>query len=140
MDDAPDPLPPGVPETLLARAREATALAYAPYSTTRIGAALLTRSGRVHVGANIGNASSALNGCAEQSALVSAVMAGDRDLVAVAVAQDTRETTPPCGRCLQLLAEFAEDMAVVTDGPTGPVVWRLRHLLPHPFRRARLPT
>ena len=58
--------------------------------------------------------------------------------VAIAIVQATGETTPPCGRCLQLLAEFADDMAVLTDGPEGPQEWRLKDLLPRPFRRARL--
>jgi cytidine deaminase len=136
--------PPDVPfdeaakATLLRRAHEALDLAYAPYSGTRIGAALLATTGRTYVGANIGNASSALNCCAEQVALSRAVMDRDLHWTALAVVQRPSLVTVPCGRCLQLLAEFADDLPVLSEGADGRVEWRLRELLPVPFRRARI--
>jgi cytidine deaminase len=124
--------------SLLERAHEALDLAYAPYSGTRIAAALLAVTGRTYVGANIGNASSALNCCAEQVALSHAVMAGDVAWSGIAVVQRPSVVTVPCGRCLQLLSEFAEDLPILSDGPEGRVEWRLRELLPVPFRRAKI--
>jgi cytidine deaminase len=132
------PLDDATKAALLARAREATDLAYAPYSTTRIGAALLTASGRTYLGANVGNASSALNCCAEQVVQTQAVMARDLAWRAIAVVQRPSAPTVPCGRCLQLLAEFAEDLPVLSEGPEGRVEWRLRELLPLPFRRPKI--
>jgi cytidine deaminase len=132
------PLDDAAKTALLARARQASELAYAPYSTTRIGAALLAASGRTYLGANVGNASSALNCCAEQVAQTQAVMARDLAWTAIAVVQRPSQVTVPCGRCLQLLAEFADDLPVLSEGPGGRVEWRLCDLLPVPFRRDRI--
>jgi cytidine deaminase len=124
-------------DELVRAAKDAVEKAYSPYSNIRIGAALLTKGGRVHVGASIGNASSALNSCAEQAALVAAVMNGEREFAAIAVAQANGEPVVPCGRCLQLLSEFADDMLVLTPDGEGRKEWTLRHLQPVPFRRSR---
>jgi cytidine deaminase len=133
---APPALDDARKDSLLETAAKALAKAYSPYSATRIAAALLTASGKVYVGANVGNASSALNCCAEQVALMPAVMDGERRIAAIAVVQASGEVAVPCGRCLQLLAEFADDVPVLSRGPKGRVEWRLKYLLPVPFRRS----
>lgn len=103
---------------LVERALAARKEAYAPYSKFRVGAALLTRSGRVFAGANIENISYGLTICAERSAVAAAVSAGERDFAFIAIATDSKEPTVPCGACRQVLAEFnpSIDILCVTSG------------------------
>lgn len=122
--------------TLLLKAKEALEFSYSPYSGNKIGAAVLTSSGNIYVGANIGNSCSTLNCCAEQVAINTAVMNGEHRLTAIAVCQSTPEPCYPCGRCLQLLAEFADDMVVLTENNNEPIENSLSFLLPLPFLRS----
>jgi len=122
-------------ERLMREAEKAAKLSYSPYSNVRVGAALLSASGKMYLGANIGNACSALNCCAEQTALVSGLMGGDRLFLAVAVTQPGAEAVLPCGRCLQLLSEFADDMTVVVGTSDKMREHSLHELLPHPYVR-----
>lgn len=90
---------------LRARAREAMALAYAPYSRFPVGAAALVDDGRVVVGCNVENASYGVTLCAE-CGLVSALVAGGGGrLVAFTCVAGDGEVVMPCGRCRQLLFE-----------------------------------
>lgn len=108
--------------------------AYAPYSRFRVGAAVRAGSGRVYVGANVENASYPVGACAERAAVCAAVSAGEREIVAVAIATDTPKPVSPCGLCRQTLREFGADMEVVLasrDG--GRHSTRLGELLPMSF-------
>jgi homotetrameric cytidine deaminase len=91
---------------LRAAALEAREHAYAPYSKFTVGAAIETTDGRRFTGANVENASYGLSICAERTAAFAAVLAGAR-IAAVAVTGPDGVTTPPCGACRQVLAEFA---------------------------------
>ncbi|MGE0711645.1 MAG: cytidine deaminase [Planctomycetota bacterium] len=122
------------PEALLAAARAARERAYAPYSKFRVGAALLCADGTVVPGCNVENASYGLANCAERVAIGAAVVAGQREFVAVAIATDV-ESTPPCGACRQVLYELAPDLTVVLPGPE---LIPLRELLPRGFGPADL--
>ena len=53
-------------EELVALAKEAMTHAYVPYSGYKVGAALLTKDGRVYQGCNIENASYTPTVCAER--------------------------------------------------------------------------
>lgn len=122
---------------LLDKAREALNRSYVPYSGNRVGAAILTANNNIYVGANIGNSCSTLNCCAEQVAVNSAVMSSDHELVAIAICKAVQEPCFPCGRCLQILAEFADDMVILTESKDGMIENSLKFLLPVPFRRTK---
>ncbi|AKT43142.1 cytidine deaminase [Chondromyces crocatus] len=115
--------------------------AHAPYSGYHVGAAILVRSGRVFSGCNVENATFGLTICAERSALVQMVAAGERDPVAVVVATRGPSAAAPCGMCRQSLAEFALDLPIrlIVAPPPGeaaqaPKLTSLAELLPDAFR------
>jgi cytidine deaminase len=95
-------------------ARRAAKAAYAPYSEFRVGAAVLTTSGKVFAGCNVENASYGLCNCAERTAIFSAVAAGEKAIDAVVVFTPTREATAPCGACRQVINEFGPDALVIS--------------------------
>ncbi|MHB8418938.1 MAG: cytidine deaminase [Myxococcales bacterium] len=114
--------------------------AYAPYSRFKVGAAVLASSGRIFTGCNVENCSYGLALCAERGAVAAAVAAGETRLEAAAVVTGSEEPSPPCGMCLQTLAEFGR--------PDSPIVLvnlrgirrrlSLRDLMPHAFARSYL--
>ena len=109
--------------------------AYAPYSRFAVGAAVQCKSGAIFAGSNIENISYGLTICAERIAIGSAVAAGEREFVAIAVAADTIEPIVPCGACRQFLAEFSPDLIIVSATLRGDrKIENLSHLLPDPKR------
>ncbi len=95
-------------QSLIARAIEAKQSAYAPYSNFRVGAALLTKSGKIYTGCNVENVSFSATSCAERTAVCKAVSEGEREFAAIAVNGDNKDYLPPCGICRQVLAEFCD--------------------------------
>jgi cytidine deaminase len=83
---------------------------YSPYSKFKVGAALMTKSGEVFLGANIENASYPLCMCAERNALYNAYNHGIKksDISALAVVGDTKQPITPCGACRQVMSELLE--------------------------------
>jgi cytidine deaminase len=121
---------------LIAAARRAAELAYAPYSRFRVGAAV-SAAGAVYTGCNVENASYGLAVCAERVAIFSAVAAGVRRIEAIALAclDADRDAVigalMPCGACRQVMAEFAgPDLPVYVSGAG---TFALGELLPNPF-------
>lgn len=137
---------PGASHELDLLAREAVrvrANAHAPYSQYSVGAALRVASGAIFVGCNVENASFGLTVCAERSAILAMVAAGERDPVAIAIATRGPKPGAPCGMCRQTLAEFALDLPILllVDDGMGTGARRtvsLAALLPEAFRRDSL--
>ncbi len=119
---------------LIAAARKARLRAYAPYSSFRVGAALLTKSGRIITGSNIENSSYSLTICAERVALFKAISENHSSFRAIAIAGENGDRLSPCGACRQVLLELAGDIDVLLCGRTGkPRLMKLHALLPLPF-------
>jgi cytidine deaminase len=124
--------------------REARAVqqrAHAPYSRYFVGAAVQTAKGSVFAGCNVENASYGLSLCAERSAIVQMVAAGERDPAAIVVVTPGPVLGTPCGACRQTLAEFARELPVrlvVADGAVPARVTSLEALLPDAFRNEAL--
>lgn len=118
---------------LIDAALEARSRAYAPYSNFAVGAALLTKSGRIFRGCNVENVSFRLTVCAEQVAVATAIAEGESEFEEIAVVADSKEPVMPCGACRQTLAEFSPNMKVVMSTLDGRSETRsLAELLPHP--------
>lgn len=125
-------------EELVSQAAAARSTAYAPYSKYFVGAALLTRSGKTYLGANVENAAYPTSICAERVAVFKAVTDGERDFEAVAVV--TRDGGSPCGSCRQVLAEFGLDTKVFLANDQGQILSEttVKDLLPGAFLPSNL--
>jgi cytidine deaminase len=110
--------------------------AYAPYSKFRVGAALLTTSGKVFSGCNVENASYGMTNCAERTAIFSAVaqLGPKLEVSAVAVVNDHGVPCSPCGACRQVIYEFGPDATVFFQGAKGEQQAHITELLPEGFR------
>ncbi len=122
------------PDDLIDAARDALKNAHAPYSSYKVGAALLCADGTIATGCNVENISYGLTNCAERTAVFSAISAGHRDFKAIAISA-SGETAPfPCGACRQVLAEFCPaDLPVYIAMPDGYETLTVGELLPHSF-------
>ncbi len=122
---------------LRAKAVEAAARAYAPYSRLHVGAAAIVDDGRLLQACNVENASYGLGLCAE-CGLVSLLHAtGGGRLVAMACRSGSGELLMPCGRCRQLLWEQGGPELLI-DSPRGPVP--MSEVLPDAFGARDLPS
>jgi cytidine deaminase len=123
-------------EKLLRIARTAMKKAYAPYSKFRVGAALLTTTGKIFSGCNVENASYGMTNCAERTAIFSAVaeMGPKLEISAIAVANDQGVPCSPCGACRQVIYEFGPDATVFFQDAKGQQEAHITKLLPEGFR------
>ena len=123
-------------DQLIATARQALQSAYAPYSQFRVGAAVLTTTGRVYAGCNVENVSYGLSMCAERNAIASAIFGeeGDKiDLKAIAVVNDRNIPCSPCGACRQVIWEFGKTAIVIYQGDNKWETCKATELLPAGF-------
>lgn len=93
-------------EALINEAIKIRENAYVPYSKFQVGAALLTKSGKIYTGCNIENAAYPVTCCAERVAIFKAISEGETEFVEMAVAANTERPVPPCGSCRQVMSEF----------------------------------
>jgi cytidine deaminase len=123
---------------LIKKAKTARLKAYAPYSKFKVGAALLTKSGKVYTGANVENSTYGLTVCAERVAVFKAINDGNKDFVKIVVAADKNPPITPCGACRQVLSEFAHDLEVVCVNLKGKIDrYSLKELLPEAFENKK---
>lgn len=132
------------------KAKESTALAYAPYSKFLVGAALILEDGSIVHGANQENASYPLSCCAERVALYNwASQAHPKPIAKLAVVahkKNHKELTPAscCGGCRQVILEFEQrqkrDIEIILLGEDGKwVIYpSASALLPMAFSRHSL--
>lgn len=130
---------------LILSALSARKMAYAPYSGYAVGAALLTKSGKVFCGGNIENASYGATNCAERTVFFQAVGAGEREFLAIAIAGGMKDEEPvdyayPCGVCRQVMKEFCGDdfLILVVKSELDYQEYTLSQLFPHGFGGAAI--
>jgi len=131
---------------LVRLALDARQKAYTPYSHFKVGAALLTKGGKVYQGCNIENAAYTPSNCAERTAFFKAVSEGEYDFAAIAIvggAEDAKELEfcAPCGVCRQVMMEFCdynEFEIILAKNPEEYKVMSLEDLLPMGFGPANL--
>ena len=114
--------------------------AYAPYSKYRVGCAIQSAKGKVHLGCNVENASYSLAICAERVALGKMVSRGERLFKRLVVVTSSDDPVFPCGACLQCIAEFGAEAAIVAVNSRGTLFKQaqLKELFPHFFSKKQL--
>ncbi|AKS39689.1 cytidine deaminase [Anoxybacillus gonensis] len=127
-------------QQLIEAAKQARERAYVPYSKFKVGAALLTKDGKVYGGCNIENASYGLCNCAERTALFKAYSEGDHEYAMLAVVADTERPVPPCGACRQVIVELCDpNMPVILANMKGDMQeTTVKELLPGAFSKEDL--
>lgn len=130
------------PLELVNLAIEAREHAYVPYSGFAVGAALLTKEGKVYQGCNIENSAFGPTNCAERTAFFTAVYQGERDFEAIAIVggkegKPVSELCAPCGVCRQVMREFCKnDFKIYLSKGDGEVLtYTLSDLLPLSFSK-----
>ena len=125
---------------LIKQAIAAMQAAYAPYSHFRVGAALLTRSGRIYQGGNIENAAYTPTNCAERTAFFKAVSEGEREFAAICVVGGKdgvlTDYAAPCGVCRQVMMEFCNPesfLIILAMNENTYQEYTLKQLLPEGF-------
>ncbi|MBR3033142.1 MAG: cytidine deaminase [Clostridiales bacterium] len=125
---------------LLSEAKEARKNGYAPFSSFTVGAALLTKDGKIYRGCNIESSVMSPSLCAERVALAKAISEGEKEFTAIAIAgapsgEDPKDPCYPCGVCRQVLSEHADlnTFQIITEENGKPVSCTLSDLLPKAF-------
>ena len=125
---------------LMQLAVQAREFSYSPYSSFRVGAALLCTTGKVYGGANIENAAYTPTNCAERTAIFKAVSEGKKDFLAIAIVGGKGETLEdfcaPCGVCRQVMMEFCDPktfLIVLARSEEDYLIYTLEELMPFGF-------
>ena len=119
---------------LIKYALEAREKSYSPYSNFKVGAAILTKTGKVYTGCNIESASYTPTICAERTALAKCVSDGYTDIDKIAVVGSLERISYPCGVCRQFLREFGNDITIIcATSEDNFIEYKLNELLPNSF-------
>ena len=122
---------------LIQKAIEMRSQALAPYSNYKVGAAILTESGKIFGGCNIENSSYSLTICAERVALFKAVSEGETKFKALSVS--TSNAGMPCGACRQVIWDICGNIQVlICDDNSLITKTESIELLPMPFDATKL--
>lgn len=123
-------------QDLIEKAKEAQRKSYSPYSHVTVGAALLTKQGKIYTGANIENSSYGATVCAERTAMFQAVLNQDTDFEAIAITSNLEDFPYPCGICLQVMSEFSKDLTVIVVNKKGDsITKKISEMLPYAFNQ-----
>lgn len=127
-------------EELIRQALAVKQYAYVPYSGYRVGAAVLTKEGKIYSGCNIENASYGLSNCAERTALFKAISEGSQSFAGLAVAVDGKLPASPCGACRQVIREFMDDSTeiILLNEEGRATETTIKKLLPNAFTNANM--
>lgn len=132
-----------IEKTLVEAAVKALDRSYSPYSNFKVGAALLSKSGKVYTGANIESASFTPTVCAERVAFFSAIHSGETEFSKIAIVGGRNGVIdafcPPCGVCRQVMTEFcdSEFEIILFDGTDYKVTF-LGYLMPDSFTKSNI--
>lgn len=112
---------------------------YSPYSNFAVGAALLTKGGKVYRGCNIENAAYGAANCAERTALFSAIADGETEFEAIAIVSSSGQFTYPCGICRQVIAELMPEGRIICSNDENEThIFTVDEILPHSFTKKDL--
>jgi len=127
---------------LIKEALKAREHSYSPYSTFRVGCAILTRSGKIFTGCNVENASYGETVCAERIAIFKAISEGERDFCSACIVGGINEITDytyPCGSCRQVLSEHCgKDFKIFLYNGTDIKICTLGELFPLSFEKGSI--
>ena len=119
---------------------EARENAYVPYSSFKVGAAVVTEDGSIYTGCNIENASYGATNCAERTAIFKAVSEGHKKIKAIAIVGDMSTNTYPCGICRQVIVEFAtaDIHIILVKNEESYIIKTMEEILPGAFTKGDL--
>lgn len=128
-------------QELILEAKKAREHAYTPYSHFKVGAALVTKSGKIYHGCNIENAAYTPTNCAERTAFFRAVYDGEREFEKIAIVggaegSEADVLCAPCGVCRQVMMEFCDPetfQIILANGKDQYLQLTLKELLPYGF-------
>ena len=125
---------------LIAKATEMLKYSYTPYSHFKVGAALMTKKGKIFGGCNIENSSYGATNCAERTAFFKAVSEGYLEFAAIAIVGGHEgkivDFCPPCGICRQVMREFCDPKSfyvILARSEADYWIYTLEELLPMSF-------
>lgn len=121
---------------LIEDALKAKENSYSPYSKYRVGAAVLTKDGKIYAGCNIENAAYPAGICAEKTAISKAVSERNKEFLAIAIVADSKDYPTPCGECRQFISEFVKpDFKVILAKSINDYkIYDFAELLPLSFK------